>query len=101
MKDISKATLSSWVKEVIKTAHTQATDTDARLHKVSAHELRAITTSTLFKHTHNLSSVMGTACWRNHNTFSQFYLREVTLTNDIKSLGPIIAGQEVIGAPIQ
>ncbi len=80
----------------------QATDTDARLLKVSAHELRAIATSTLFKHTHNMSSVMGAACWRNHNTFSQFYLRGVALTNDnIMSLGPIIAGQGVIGAPIE
>ncbi len=98
MKDISKSTLSNWVKEVIKTAHAQADDTDARLLKVSAHELRAIAMSTLFKYTHNLSSVMGAACWRNHNTFSQFYLREITLTNDdIMTLGPIIADQEIIG----
>ncbi len=78
MKDVSKVTLSHWVKEVIKTAHAKATDEDARLDKVS----------TLFNHTHSLQAVMGAACWTNHNTFSQFYLRDITLTNDkIMSLG--------------
>ncbi len=99
-RDITKTTLSNWIKEVIRSAHAQSDDTDARLVKVSAHELRALATSTLFKHTHSLTAVMGAACWRNHNTFSQFYLRDITRMNDdIMSLGPIVAGQNIIGLP--
>ncbi len=97
-KDISKATISNWVKDVIKFAHSQATNQDAQLISASAHELRAISTSVLFKHTHCINTVMEAACWRQHNTFSQFYLRDIALTDDnIMSLGPIVAGQKVIG----
>ncbi len=97
-RDVSKVTLSNWVKEVIKPAHSKATDEDTHLDKVSTHELRALSTSILFNHTHSLQAVMGAACWTNHNTFSQFYLRDITLTNDkIMSLGSIVAGQSVIG----
>ncbi len=97
-KDISKVTISNWVKEVIKSAHESATDTDANLIRVSTHELRALATSILFKHTHSLNAVMEAACWRNHNTFSHFYLRDITKTNDdIMSLGPIVAGQGIVG----
>ncbi len=91
-------TLSHWVKQVIKTAHAKATEEDARLDKVSTHELRALSMSILFNHTHSLQAVMGAACWTNHNTFSKFYLRDITSTNDkIMSLEPIVAGQSVIG----
>ncbi len=91
-------TLSHWVKQVIKTAHAKATEEDARLDKVSIHELRALSTSILFNHTHSLQAMMGAACWMNHNIFNQFYLRDITSTNDqFMSLGPIVAGQSVIG----
>lgn len=97
-KQLSKATLSNWVKDVIKSAHRTATDSDARLSRCNAHELRALATSVLFTHTHSLSSVMEAACWRNHNTFSHFYLRDIALSNSqLSSLGPIVAGQGVIG----
>lgn len=98
-KDISKATLSHWVQEVIREAYSEATNEDARLSlkKASVHELRAMSTSLLFHKNQSLSDVMAAACWKGSSTFSSFYLRDVSLTSEgLSSLGPIVAAQEVV-----
>lgn len=98
-KEVSKVTLSNWIKDTIRQAHAQAKEEDALLIKCSTHELRALATSALFKQTHSLTAVMEAACWRSHSTFSQFYLRDLTITNqEFSSLGPLVAGQQIIGS---
>ena len=93
-KEVSKDTISRWIKQVISQAHSGVDEEKARLVKCSAHELRAIATSLAFKHTQNLRTVMAAASWRSHSTFSQFYLRDVSFQDgELSSLGPIIASQ--------
>ncbi|MCS5643737.1 MAG: hypothetical protein NZ807_10805 [Dehalococcoidia bacterium] len=99
-KEASKDTISRWIKVLIKEAHASITEEDARLVRCRVHELRALATSLLFSATHSLQAVMEAACWRNHNTFSHFYLRDITLTNgELSSIGPIVAGQRIVGVP--
>ncbi len=98
-KDISKNTLSHWVQQIIREAYSEATDEDARLslRRASVHELRAMSTSLLFHKNQSLSDVMAAACWKGSSTFASFYLRDVSLTSeDLSSLGPIVAAQEII-----
>jgi hypothetical protein len=98
LKPVTKSTLSNWIKDIIRSAHAQSTDEDARLTKCSTHELRALSTSLRFQHSHNLSAIMEAASWRSHNTFSHFYLRDITLTNNhLSSLGPLVACQGIVG----
>ncbi len=96
----AKATISSWIKQVITTAHASADPEDARLVQAKVHEVRALSTSALFLQTHSLQAVMEAACWRNHNTFSQFYLRDIAMHSEgMISLGHIVAGQRILGPP--
>ncbi len=42
---------------------------------------------------------MEAACWKNQNTFWNYYLRDTKFTNeDIMTLGPVVAGQGIVGA---
>lgn len=94
---VSKVMLSHWIRQVVKDAHAAASEEDARLSGRTTHELRAIATSVLFTKSQSLSAVMEAACWRNHSTFSSFYLRDLTnITADLCSLGPIVAAQRVV-----
>ena len=99
-KEASKDSISRWIKVLIKEAHSDITEGDARLASCRVHELRALATSLLFSATHSLQSVMEAACWRNHSTFSSFYLRDISVSyGDLTSLGPIVAGQMIVGLP--
>ncbi len=99
-KEASKDTISRWIKLLIKEAHSSITEDDAKLVNCRTHELRALAASLLFCATHSLQSVMEAACWRSHSTFSSFYLRDISLTRgDLTSLGPIVAGQRIVGLP--
>ena len=98
--EASKDTISRWIKDLIKEAHASITEEDARLVSCRLHELRALAASLLFSATHNLQSVMQAACWRSHSTFSSFYLRDISVSDgELTSLGPIVAGQKIVGLP--
>lgn len=93
-KDVTKNTISFWIKSVIKDAYAKAGRWDTSLHKITAHELRAFATSLRFSKSLSLSDVMDAASWRGESTFARFYLRDVTHKYlDLRSLGPVVAGQ--------
>ena len=96
-RPISKVTLSNWIRQVVRAAHTSASDEDSKFVSRTTHELRAIATSVLFSKSQSLNSVMQAACWKSHSTFSNFYLRDLShMTDDLISLGPIVSAQEVV-----
>jgi len=77
-KQITKNTISYWIKLVINRAYENSQERDLEQVKVKAHEVRAIATSLLFKKNSSLKDVMRAASWRSHNTFASFYLRDLT-----------------------
>ena len=96
-RPISKNTISHWIRSVIKTAYSSVPQEDLQLWKVSAHEVRALATSLLFKHNHSIKQVMAAASWRSNSTFASFYLRDLNHQYlDVSSVGPIVAAQAVI-----
>lgn len=96
--DITKHTVSGWIKSTIRSAYMEVRDSDLPhlTHtNFQARELRAYATTLAFNHHHSLKQVMSAASWRRGGTFAQFYLRDVSqesLTLD----EPIVAGQATV-----
>ena len=93
-KDISVASISRWLRLVIKSAYASApTGTNS----VRAHEIRAWAASTAFAQSWSLKNVLGAAYWRSESPFINFYLRDVSLRREDGTHGiSFVAAQQVI-----
>ena len=71
---------------------------DLKLMKVTAHEVRALSSSWAYLNAVSLDDVMRAAYWHSESTFSSFYLRSLSSqVNELRSLGPLVAAQAVTG----
>ena len=98
-KDISKSTVSGWVKSLIIEAYRELKEDDVPFlthTNFQAREIRALASSLAFHHHYSLTQVMSAASWRNSATFPNFYLRELSSMGDITQLGGIVAAQTVV-----
>ena len=99
IRDISKQTVSGWIRQLIKQAYSAVQDEDIPhlTHtNFQARELRAFASSLAFHQNYSLKQVMEAASWRNNNTFVSFYLRDLSQMGDVTTAGPFVAGQKVI-----
>jgi len=95
--DISASTISRWVAKTIRTAYEGLTNRDLSGMQIRAHEVRALSASWAFLNHTPLREVLNAAVWRSETTFSSFYLRSLaSQSDDIASLGPLVAAQRVI-----
>ena len=97
--DIAKATISGWIKGLIRSAYSNVQDGDLphlTAPNCQARELRAMATSLAFHQHHSVRQVMEAASWRVDSTFASFYLRDLTPAQ--LNLGPLVAGQTSLGA---
>ena len=95
--DVTKNTISFWLKSLIKSAYSNSGRDDFTLHQIKPHELRALSTSLVFSKNLSVKEVMEAASWKGESTFARFYLRDVSHRYlDLKSLGPIVAAQSVV-----
>ena len=99
-KDIAPATISSWIKQTIYLCY-QLSDKEAHtLHHVKAHDVRAFAASTAFHAGSTLEQVLSACHWKSHNTFTQFYLKDVAWADsEHYHLGPVVAAQQVHQPP--
>ena len=89
---ICPATISGWIRKTIKYCYEQSSAAEACLIQARPHDLRAQAASWNAYRNASLDSVMASAQWRHHTTFTSFYLRDMTeVEDDILHLGPIIA----------
>ena len=96
-KDIRSATISFWIKKLIRTCYDIAKATPPGPLSVRAHDLRALSSSLAFLGRVPLQRVMESCTWKSHNTFTSFYLRDLAMKQqDLFSLGPLIAAQTVV-----
>ena len=95
--DISKASVSRWLRLVIKSAYATSS---AELSSVRAHEVRAWAASTAFAHSWSLKDVLNAAYWRSETSFINYYLRDVSLTKDdgTHGIASFVAAQQVISS---
>ena len=96
-REVTRNTISLWLRQVIKRAYDGASEEDLSLYKVAAHEVRALATSIAFWKNRSLAQIMAAAQWRCHLTFASFYLRNLAFKyQDIFALGPVVAAQSVL-----
>ena len=97
---VEKATLSSWVKKLIRSAYAHAeTSSEAlALANTGVHEVRAIAASLALQATFALSDVLNAAQWTTPSVFASYYLRDVSAYDGkLHTLGPVIVAEKRIG----
>ena len=95
-KDISPATISSWIKQTVILCY-ELSDKEAHtLHQVKAHDVRAFAASKAFQAGISLEQILAACHWKSHNTFTQFYLKDVAWADsELYHLGPVVAAQQI------
>ena len=95
--DIKLATLSSWLKQTILLCYKQAEQQALDLVQVKAHDIRAFAASKSFYGGVSVDQIMRACHWKAHNTFTNFYLKDLTWSDDNNMyLGPEVVAQQVL-----
>ena len=94
--DIRPATLSSWLKQTIILCYKQADQQALDLVQVKAHDIRAFAASKAFYSGVSVDQIMQACHWKAHNTFTNFYLKDLTWSDNDNNLylGPVVAAQQ-------
>ena len=67
-----------------------------RAHQVRAHDVRAFAASKAFQGGVPLDQILSACHWKSHNTFTQFYLKDVAWADsELYHLGPVVAAQQI------
>ena len=95
-KDITRITISQWIKQTI---HTCYQCSDVMDQQVRAHDVRAMAALLAFKGGVSLEQVLSSSYWKSHNYFRNFYLKDICWENDnIFMLGPIVSAKHVMNS---
>ena len=78
-KDISVATISRWIREVIRDAYAAE---DRALPNPRAHEVRAWATSLALFHSCSIADILEAAYWSSTSPFIRCYLRDVSIARE-------------------
>ena len=76
-KDISPATITSWIKQTVIICYELSDQQALTLHQVKAHDVRAFAASKAFQSGVSLEQILSACHWKSHNTFTQFYLKDM------------------------
>ena len=95
-KDIVPATVSSWIKQTVLLCY-QLSDEEAQtIHQVRAHDVRAFAPSKAFQGGVSLDQILSACHWKAHNTFTQFYLKDLAwAVSELYHLGPVVTAQQI------
>ena len=95
-KDISPATISSWIKQTVILCYELSDQEAHTLHQVKAHDVRAFAASKAFQSGVSLDQILSACHWKSHNTFAQFHLKDVAWADsELYHLGPVVAAQQI------
>ena len=67
-KDISFATISSWIKQTVILCYELSDQEALTLHQVKAHDVRAFAASKAFQSGVSLEQILSACHWKSHNT---------------------------------
>ena len=95
-QDISPATISSWIKQTVIICYELSDQEALTLHQAKAHDVRAFAASKAFQSGVSLEQILSACHWKSHNTFTQFYLKDVAWADSEHfHLGPVVAALQV------
>ena len=96
-EEISKASISQWLRQVIVEAHSSPSSQDLTISRACPHEVRAIASSLAFHHSLALSDILASCTWKSDNVFTSYYLRDVASQfHDFKGFPPCVVAQQVL-----
>ena len=65
-------------------------------HQVKAHDVRAFAASKAFHSGVSSEQLLSASYWHSHNTFTQFYLKDVAWADlELLYLGPVVTAQQI------
>ena len=92
----SPATISSWIKQTVVLCYDLSDQDSLTLHQVKAHDVRAFAASKAFQGGISLDQILAACHWKSHDTFTQFYLKDVAWADkELFHLGPVVAAQQI------
>lgn len=98
VKPMSKNALAFFIRDVIKDAHSSCDDSNFKLLRVNAHEVRAVATSMAFKKNMVLSDIFSATFWRSQfGVCLTLLARCLGSIRNCFSLGPYIAASATLG----
>ena len=96
-RDISKNTLSGWIRSLIRYSYEKCPNHVIQLSSAKPHEVRGLAASVAWKVNTPLPEILQAASWAHHNTFTSFYLKDVSvIKEELHALGPFVAAQKVV-----
>ena len=98
---IRPATFSSWLKQTILLCYKQADQQALDLVQGKAHDIGAFAASKAFYGRVLVDQIMQACHWKAHNTFTNFYLKDLTWSDNDNNmyLGPVVAAQVLDPSP--
>ena len=91
-KELSASTISRWICTTTVDSHAAIPNSRNLSGSVKAHKVRAVATSLQLFNKVDLHSVMKAGRWSSGDTFTSFYLRDLSPQADsLKRAGPIVA----------
>ena len=96
--DIRPATFSLWLKQTILLCYKQTDQQALDLVQVKVHDIRAFAAPKAFYGGVLVDQVMQACHWKAHNSFTNFYLRDLTWSDNDNNmyLGPVVVAQQVL-----
>ena len=93
--------ISSWIKQTVILCYELSDQEGLTLHQVKAHDVRAFAASKAFQLGVSMEQILSACHWKSHNTFTQFYLKDVAWADsELFHLGPVVAAQQIHKQPL-
>lgn len=94
LDDIKPVTISNWLVKTVRYAYDTADGETRQLYRVRAHDVRGMAVSWSAAKMVRVGDILKAAQWRSHNTFTSFYLMDMTvLMEDMYQIGPLVTAQ--------
>ena len=95
--DITKQSINIWIRNTIRLAYALSGHQADQLGRTTNHEIRSVCSSLAYEKSMSLNTVLRACHWKNHNTFTSYYLRDVTvLCNELMRLSPLVTAATVL-----
>ena len=95
--DITKQSIANWIRKTIVLCYALAGDNTENLGRATVHEIRSLSASVKFDRNLSIDSLLKSCVWKNGNTFTKHYLRDVSvLSQELHRLPPLCMSQTVV-----
>ena len=96
-EDIVPSTISGWIRKTILECYTNSPTPVLESHKVKAQQVRSVAASLAFHKQVSMEQILRVDTWCCHNTFTNLYLKDLSLYSaDLIQLGPVVVAESIL-----